>query len=89
MKQKPDPDELAQLNQLSKEELVLLVIEAKQKLKELEERIAQLTISLNLDSKNSSKPPSTDLLKKSEKPKPTSQDEESKSKRKYRRFLGP
>jgi transposase len=71
MKQKPDPDEQAQLNQLSKEELVLLVIEAKQKLKELEERIAQLTISLNLDSKNSSKPPSTDLLKKSEKPKPT------------------
>ena len=82
MKQKPDPDEQAQLNQLSKEELVLLVIEAKQKLKELEDRIVQLTISLNLNSKNSSKPPSTDLLKKSEKPKPTSQDEESKSKRK-------
>ncbi len=82
MKQKPDLDEQAQLNQLSQEELVKLVIEARQKIKELEERITQLTISLNLDSKNSSKPPSTDLLKKSEKPKATSQDEESKPKRK-------
>jgi transposase len=82
MKQKPDPNEQAQLNQLSKEELVSLVMEARQKLKELEERITQLSISLNLDSKNSSKPPSTDLLKKSEKPKPTSQEEESKPKRK-------
>jgi Transposase IS66 family/Family of unknown function (DUF6444) len=82
MKHKPDPEEQAQLNQLSKEELVSLVMEARQKLKELEERIIQLTISLNLDSKTSSKPPSTDLLKKSEKPKPTSQEEESKPKRK-------
>jgi len=82
MKQKPNTDEQAQLNQLSKEELVSLVVEARQKLKELEERITQLTISLKLDSKNSSKPPSTDLLKKSEKPKPTSQEEESKPKRK-------
>jgi transposase len=82
MKQKPDPEEQAQLNQLSKEELVLLVMEAREKIKELEERITQLTISLNLDSKNSSKPPSTDLLKKSEKPKPTSQEAESKPKRK-------
>jgi hypothetical protein len=48
MKQKPDPDEQAQLSQLSKEELVSLVMEARQKLKELEERITQLTISLKL-----------------------------------------
>jgi transposase len=82
MKQKADQDEKAQLSQLSKEELVQLVIEGRQKLKELEERITQLTLSLNLDSKTSSKPPSTDLLKKSEKPKPTSQSEESEQKRK-------
>jgi hypothetical protein len=47
MKQKPDPDEQAQLNQLSKEELVQLVMEARQKLKRLEEGITQLTVSLN------------------------------------------
>jgi transposase len=82
MKPKPDPDEQAQLNQLSKEELVQLVVEARQKIKELEERLTQLTISLNLDSKTSSKPPSTDLLKKSEKPKPTRESEELKPKRK-------
>jgi transposase len=82
MKQKAAQDEKAQLNQLSKEELVQLVIEGRKKLKELEERIVELTISLNLDSKNSSKPPSTELLKKSEKPKPTSQSEESQQKRK-------
>jgi transposase len=82
MKQKGNQDEQAQLNQLSKKELVQLVIEGRQKLKELEERIIELTISLNLNSKNSSKPPSTDLLKKSEKPKPTSQKEDVEQKRK-------
>lgn len=82
MKQKTDQDEKAQLNQLSKEELVKLVIETRKKLKELEERIAQLSISLKLDSQNSSKPPSTDLLKKSEKPPSTSESEEKQTKRK-------
>ncbi|WP_254013861.1 flippase [Limnofasciculus baicalensis] len=54
MKHKLDPDEQTQLNQLSKEELVQIVVEARRKLKELEERIIQLSISLNLDSKTSS-----------------------------------
>lgn len=82
MKQKADQDEKAQLNQLSKEELVQLVIETRKKLKELEERIAQLSISLKLDSQNSSKPPSTDLLKKSEKPASTPESEKKQAKRK-------
>jgi transposase len=82
MKQKADQDEKAQLNQLSKDELVQLVIETRKKLKELEERIAQLSISLKLDSQNSSKPPSTDLLKKSEKPASTPESEKKQAKRK-------
>lgn len=49
-----------ELYQLSKEELVEII-------KMLQREMAQLKESLKLDSKTSSKPPSQDLLKKSEK----------------------
>ena len=51
-----------ELYQLSKEQLVEII-------KTLQEKIARLEESLNLDSKISSKPPSTDLIKKSEQKK--------------------
>ena len=51
-----------ELYQLSKEQLVEII-------KTLQEKIARLEETLNLDSKISSKPPSTDLIKKSEQKK--------------------
>lgn len=63
-----------ELYQLSKEQLVEII-------KTLQEKMARLEERLNLDSKTSSKPPSSDLLKKSEK-KAQSQTEETKTKRK-------
>jgi transposase len=58
----PAPQNDDELYQLSKEQLVKII-------KTLEEKIARLEESLNLDSKTSSKPPSADLLRKSEKKK--------------------
>lgn len=60
-----------ELNQLSKDQLVEII-------KALQEEIAWLKQSLKLDSKTSSKPPSGDLIKKSEKKKyarPCAQEE--------------
>lgn len=56
----PVPQNDDELYQLSKEQLVKII-------KTLEEKIVRLEESLNLDSKTSSKPPSADLLRKSEK----------------------
>ncbi|MGK7930128.1 MAG: IS66 family transposase [Microcystaceae cyanobacterium] len=70
-----------ELNQLSKEELVDIVLTQQERLKQLEQEIEKLKLSRDLDSKTSSKPPSTDLLKKSEKPKPTESDEERNGKK--------
>lgn len=64
-----------ELYQLSKEQLVEII-------KTLLDEIARLKESLSLDSKTSSKPPSLDLLKKSEKKKPQPEAEETKTKRK-------
>ncbi len=63
------------LYQLSKEELVK-IIEA------LQAEIARLKARLNLDSKTSSKPPSQDIIKKSEKKKSTKDAQETEPKRK-------
>jgi transposase len=65
-----------ELNQLSKAELVQVVLTQQKLIEELRQEIEKLKLSRNLDSKISSKPPSTDLLKKSEKAKV---DEDNKS----------
>ncbi len=63
------------LYQLSKEELVEII-------KGLQTEIVRLKEILNLDSKTSSKPPSQDIIKKSEKQKSTSDTDEKEPKRK-------
>ena len=66
------------LNQLSKKELVKMILAQQKALEQLQKEIEKLKISLDLDSKTSSKPPSTDLLKKTEKAK-TSPEKDSSS----------
>lgn len=64
-----------ELNQLSKEQLVEII-------KTLQAEMARLKEILNADSKTTSKPPSSDLLKKTEnqKPQPVGEDENQKRK---------
>ena len=57
------------LNQLSRKELVKILLTPQKLIEKLQIEIEKLRISQDLDSKSSSKPPSTDLLKKSEKSK--------------------
>ncbi len=71
----PLPENEDELYQLSKEHLVEII-------KTLQEKIARLEESLKLDSQISSKPPSTDLLKKSEKKKPQPDTDQTTAKRK-------
>jgi transposase len=59
------------LSQLSREELVEIILTQQEAIKSLSEKIERLELSRDLDSKISSKPPSSDLLKKSEKKKET------------------
>ena len=61
------PTDPESLSQLSKSELVQLIISQQKIIEKLRQEIAKLKISRDLDSQTSSKPPSTDLLKKSEK----------------------
>ncbi|NEP04785.1 MAG: hypothetical protein F6K25_05490 [Okeania sp. SIO2G4] len=70
MSQSQPPVNRKRLNQLSKEELVEMLLTQQKLIEKLQKQIDKLEQSQNLDSKNSSKPPSTDLLKKSEKAKP-------------------
>ncbi len=58
-----------ELNQLSKSELVQIILTQQKLIEKLRIEIEKLKLSRDLDSTTSSKPPSTDLLKKSEKPK--------------------
>ncbi|RCJ15696.1 transposase, partial [Nostoc sp. ATCC 43529] len=67
------------LNQLSKEQLVEIIIEQSKVIRELQEiivelqqEIQRLKVSRDLDSSNSSKPPSGDIHKKSENKKASS-----------------
>jgi transposase len=64
MNQKPELNELEKLNQLSKKELVKMILTQQEIIEELKKEIEKLKISRSLDSKISSKPPSSDLLKK-------------------------
>ncbi len=69
------------LNQLSKIELVQIIIAQQKIIDSLQQKIEKLKISQNIDSKNSSLPPSTDLIKKPEKER-TDSEEKLSSKRK-------
>lgn len=77
------------LNQLSKEELVEIIIEQgkiirelQKTILELQQEIERLKVSRDLDSTNSSKPPSGDILKKSETKKSPHLEESNHPKRK-------
>ncbi|EAZ89198.1 Transposase IS66 [Crocosphaera chwakensis CCY0110] len=72
-----NPDEL---NQLSKSGLVQIILAQQKLIEQLQKEIEKLKLSRNLDSQTSSKPPSTDLLKKSEKAKTTEDDKDKKRK---------
>lgn len=74
-----------ELNQLSKAELGQIILTQQKLIEELKREIEKLKLSPNLDSKTSSKPPSTDLLKKSEKAK---QDEDNKRDQKKKKKPG-
>lgn len=74
------------LKQLSKKELVKMILAQQKALEQLQKEIEKLKISLDLDSKTSSKPPSTDLIKKTEKAKTSPEkDSSSSTKRKPQR----
>lgn len=81
-----DPESL---NQLPKEKLVEIIIEQSRVISELQktilelqQEIERLKVSRDLDSSNSSKPPSGDILKKSETKKALPQEESNHPKRK-------
>lgn len=57
------------LSQLSTEELVEIILTQQEVIEYLKQEIEKLKVSRDLNSKTSSKPPSSDLLKKSEKKK--------------------
>ncbi len=78
MNPKFDPN---QLTQLPTEQLVRLIVQQQQIIEQLQQEVERLKASLQLDSQTSSKPPSTDLLKKPEKPK-TATDNTKAPKRK-------
>lgn len=67
MSQEPELDQQEELNQLSKKELVEIILAQQKIIEELKIEIEKLKISKNLDSRISSKPPSSDLLIKAEK----------------------
>jgi len=79
--QLPDPENL---KQLPTEELVAIILEQQRVIEQLMQTVNRLQVNLHQDSQTSSKPPSTDLLKKSEKAKalqpPETATEEPKGK---------
>ncbi|NEQ88266.1 MAG: DUF1192 family protein [Moorea sp. SIO2I5] len=64
-----------ELNQLSTEELVEII-------KALQTEVARLSVIVGQDSQTSSKPPSTDIIKKSEKKKLEQETSDGEQKRK-------
>ena len=84
--QLPDPE---MLKQLPTEQLVIIIMQQQrvieqqqQAIEQLRQEINQLKRSARLDSQTSSKPPSTDLLKKPEKAKKLPETATEASKRK-------
>jgi len=79
---KPEREiDLERLPQLPSSELVKIVVQQQLVIEQLKQEVARLKASLQKDSTTSSKPPSTDLLKKPEKPKRDGKDK-SQAKRK-------
>lgn len=79
MNQEPELNELKKLNQLPKKELVKLILGQQEIIEQLKIEIEKLKISRSLDSKISSKPPSSDLLKKPERKEKSSSQKPKKS----------
>lgn len=73
--QLPDPEKL---KQLPNEELVAIILEQQRVIEQLMQAVNRLQVSLHQDSQTSSKPPSTDLLKKPEKNQTSQQPETAK-----------
>ncbi len=76
----PPKSDLESLSQLPKEELVSIIVQQqrvieqfKQEIEQFKQEIERLKAQHCTDSQTSSSPPSTDLLKKSEKPKASSE----------------
>jgi len=72
--------EAESLKQLSSEELMRIIMQQQLLIQQLQQEIERLKGKQLTDSQTSSKPPSSDLLKKPEKPKETSAEAESKRK---------
>lgn len=66
---RPQLPERSTLEQLPPTQLVDMLLAQAKVIEELRAEVKRLKVSLGLDSKTSSKPPSTEVLKKSEKPK--------------------
>jgi len=85
MSQQKLSQQAEELYQLPKEKLVEIIMAQQSQINQLQQEIDRLKTSLHLDSQTSSKPPSTDLLKKSEKQKsvaePQSPSKESPKKK--------
>lgn len=80
----PPSFDLETLNQLPKQELVSIIVQQqrviqqfKQEIEQFKQEIERLKAQQSTDSQTSSSPPSTDLLKKSEKPKASTETTES------------
>lgn len=73
MSQKTSTRNREKLSQLSKEELVEIILIQQEVIEDIKQEIEKLKVSRDLNSKTSSKPPSSDLLKKSEKKKEKSE----------------
>lgn len=71
----PQQPERSTLEQLSPTQLVDMLLAQFKVIEELKAEVKRLHVSKRLDSKTSSKPPSTDVLQKSEKPKKQFLDE--------------
>ncbi|WP_254563324.1 DUF6444 domain-containing protein [Oscillatoria sp. HE19RPO] len=69
LKNLPQLPERPTLEQLPLTQLVDMLLAQSKIIEELKAEVKRLKLSNGLDSKTSSKPPSTDVLKKSEKPK--------------------
>ena len=88
MSQKPQLNNQEQLNQLSTQELVGIILTQQEIIERLNHEIEKLKISRSLDSKISSLPPSSDLLKKPEKKTDSSEKPGTKKPRKPGGQLG-
>jgi transposase len=79
----PELPALDSLKQLAVEQLVALIVQQQRVIALLQQEIERLKVSAALDSQTSSKPPSSDLLKKPTKAKPEKEaSKEQKPKRK-------